>query len=839
MLTAAIITVSVVMSKPITEPWKEIHSYTKTGPAVAVSPDPLIQYRWSKDSDLINLQYYKSKPIAATSIPSDAFVGLESLKTDHVNVTCLKPGKIFIEFGTERASWMEWKTNTSTAGVLAAIGEYNQPYTKKTLVPTVYDNNTYRLETNPQLYEGVRYGWIFQEEVKDFKPWKITSFELLSQIKPVNYTGSYNSTDNIINKIWYTGAYASRLNMNTNYFCSILIDRGDRVAIQGDGHPTMAAALVAFSGSESLVFTELNNTDSAEHPVVDQGILAYPLYWTMTANDYFWASGNVTGYIRYRSSIKKIIDARVHDFGTKYLTWMGWDDRVDNGWCNPCNMEATLSLKGLVVKAVNDFSKALSGAGDQVTSEEYEKIGKNLTSIMREDTPEGKPWYTTYGLHAISNAINAGVAKPSEFDDIFHQNFNNSITICSWSPFNSYYILQALGNMGKMDYAMAMMRLCWGQLFELNEGCFWELYSPEWNSFMKFGDKAPTRPSYCHPWSDGPTHFLTWFHSGIRQLSPGHHEIAIVPSFSESNKDVEGKIMTSFGEVETKIISDNFGNWEIQITSNVKGIVAIPTSFGSCQVRDVKINKIDAMKFLSTRTNFPTLSEYEIETRNIFEIESGMTTVLVSFGDDCHQIIDKVITDEGIPHFPPFPVPKYKTTGSVDTKTTGFNWMKHYGKSGYVLYAYKNGNDISMMPSWANVSFYAGGTMPRTFIGSTLNEPMYLQDPEDPEGERKLGLIGVPLSDGQQGIVIDVNVTTKTHYRATVYIAAGPGNSSAIRTMDLLGNMITPTPYIDDATRGVYYTVKKRDSAGVRFRVMGQNGGLFVSAVFIDPLAEE
>ena len=86
-------------------------------------------------------------------------------------------------------------------------------------------------------------------------------------------------------------------------FNSILIDRGDRVSIQGDGHPTMAAALSAFGspdvygspflllfsfrtltswcGHESryeLVHTMLKKTDSgcANHTacnVVDDGLM--------------------------------------------------------------------------------------------------------------------------------------------------------------------------------------------------------------------------------------------------------------------------------------------------------------------------------------------------------------------------------------------------------------------------------------------------------------------------------------------------------------------------------------------------------------------------------------
>ena len=51
------------------------------------------------------------------------------------------------------------------------------------------------------------------------------------------------------------------------------------------------------------------------------------------------------------------------------------------------------------------------------------------------------------------------------------------MTVCSWSPFNQYWILQALGNMNKMDYALASIRMCWGTQLQLGKGCFYELYS--------------------------------------------------------------------------------------------------------------------------------------------------------------------------------------------------------------------------------------------------------------------------------------------------------------------------------------------------------------------------
>lgn len=106
-----------------------------------------------------------------------------------------------------------------------------------------YANGIYRLETNDQLYEGVRFAWIiYDPDITSTNvstrgnttagaatPWKITGVRLQSQVRPVNYTGSFKASDAMLTGSWYSGAYGSRLNMMPYGFNSILIDRGDRV----------------------------------------------------------------------------------------------------------------------------------------------------------------------------------------------------------------------------------------------------------------------------------------------------------------------------------------------------------------------------------------------------------------------------------------------------------------------------------------------------------------------------------------------------------------------------------------------------------------------------------
>ena len=80
-------------------------------------------------------------------------------------------------------------------------------------------------------------------------------------------------------------------------------------------------------------------------------------------------------------------------------------------------------------------------------------------------------------------------------------------------------------------------------------------YSPEWAKFMKPGDKAPTRPSYCHPWADGVTHWLSQQVGGIRPLEPGYETFLAAPHLSPTTAEhahVSAAVGTPHGPVTVK-----------------------------------------------------------------------------------------------------------------------------------------------------------------------------------------------------------------------------------------------------------------------------------------------
>ena len=376
-----------VIAAPVTEPFPPFAEFNATGgPPVPHSEDPQVRYTWAPTADASELQLYRASPASISAHPPSSFSGVAAANAagGSLDIGVLAPGYLRLDFGEERAAWLEFASadlaalldgdRAVVAGVRASVSEYDFPWQGKTRAPVRYNGtagspaaptNTFRLEPNAQLYEGLRYAWIFFDPPRGAPAAaaeaagaagaaprrapaaaaeaagaagaaprrapaaaatplaRLAGIAAVSRAKPLSYTGAFDSSDETLARSWYTGAYGVRLNMNGGDFGSILMERGDRVSIQGDGHPTMAASLVAFGssvpgqGAFPLVKEMLNKTDSGCKGchVVDDSLMSYPVLWCMSVLDYFWASGDGATLDRLAPDMQHILDDAVKSFG--------------------------------------------------------------------------------------------------------------------------------------------------------------------------------------------------------------------------------------------------------------------------------------------------------------------------------------------------------------------------------------------------------------------------------------------------------------------------------------------------------------------------------------------
>jgi alpha-L-rhamnosidase len=887
------------------EPFPYLHDYCADClHDIPESPDPLVSYTWSASVNTSQLQIYRiHQPTSYKVIPSDAiskndlerFFSIspasQNSSTSSNTSAITRPSSlaslkiyrnciIVLDWGVERAAWFELQIIVPpTAQVLASISEFNEPYPGKTKALTHYGNHTYRLETNEELYEGVRFSFVHitfvndgiqhqyrsqhNTEVNHYSPPRveIRDVSLVAKIKPVAYTGRFHSSNTQLTQAWYTGAYGVRLNMEANGFNSVLVERGDRVAIQGDGHPTIDTALVAFPALGMIKYVLLQ-TDSSRQHVVDDSIMAYPLYWCLSAMDYYWASGDQDFFVnRLYPDIQLLLDKRINDFLDPNLdiTWFGWDDRVGNGWCyhsnDKCNREAHLSFAALVIRVCNDFSRALHASRQTDLANHYFHQSTRLGQLLRQvlEYPHD------LGVHAAANVLNAvGLASVNETQYWMLTTLNDPVTICSFSQFNQYWILQAFGNVGDvhaMERALESIKLCWGPMMKLGKGCFWELSSPEWLRFLKDGDSAPHLPSYCHPWASGVTAWLTHVLGGLFPLQPGYNAFAAIPYVSATHPYVSTSMATPSGYISVNETLNDDLSVEILIDSACPGIVGLRSdvlgydgTIHPLEVESVMVNNRPANAI--SQSHVRRLLGNRAITREAYSFfllpQDG--NHLVSAKYQSHHTVNSqheslTGNDRRISSATPFPKLWYPATTALDRTSQG-DGLIEYGQDGYVLFGCnESSRDVVQLPPYiANLTVIRHGfpgyvEVEREFIGYSDTNPSFL--PLTGQLRRsiaKRGLGRINLNDMGAGdlncLLMDVKISEefKSTFRLSVYSVANSSiNKHAIRVMDGdTFNVIAPTPLIDDYGEGVWWTVQYNNSIRLKFLDMK---GIFLSAV--------
>jgi hypothetical protein len=474
-------------------PWPWLHGGAFSKLPRAASLDPMVQYAWPSAVDTSKLQLYN---VSARTIVADRRSSFDGLSSPAAGgpIKVKGQGCLLLDFGEENAGWLEFDAQGLPAAkdVLMSISEYNEPDIlnsgTKTAPATklLGSGHGYRLVLNPLLYEGVRFGWIC---VQNFTTaWTLTDIRLVAQTKPQGYVGSFASSEALLDRIWYTGAYVVRANLGPANFGSILINRGDRTTWAGDAHPAQAAALVAFGNyefvNESLVTT---GTNAGCVACPDCGIETYNAYWMLSVVDYVRYSNDTGALQAFADNIDAKLDhavmvlqkiangtMRMGSMNSTYtMNFAGWDERLGAGFEDPDQVEVHRLYKALIIRCANEAGKLLRPLGHPFSKKWLEQarlLSENLGDI------------TKWGLHSVSDLINADATMETPFlssadkATMAATHFNASAQICSFSPFNGYFLLQALGNLGLAEEALFSVLHCWGGMIELGGSMFWEIF---------------------------------------------------------------------------------------------------------------------------------------------------------------------------------------------------------------------------------------------------------------------------------------------------------------------------------------------------------------------------
>jgi alpha-L-rhamnosidase len=658
----------------------------RSGPANPLSPDPLVNYSWSSPKADDDLQSYPLRPVSC-NVDNAANFDMSRFKKDNV-ITVKGKGEIRFDFGQTNAGWLEFESDDLVDSVTLSISEYNEPaivnngavHRFKTLAPVKY-GHTYRLELNPQLYEGVRFGWI--HVLTHHGIWHIKNFRVQCQIKPTNYMGSFACSDPELTRIWYTGAYTVKLNILKDYLGAILIERQDRFSWTGDAYVAQAASMVAF-GNYDFVKKNINYTSTQ-----DNGIASYALYWVLSLIDYVNYTGDVDFARKYLANATGKLDKAYQNFGkSPRLEFYGWDERLGAGFENANNPESQRAYSMLSIRTWLEYGKLMKQLGNNDLAKKY--IGYANEKIAEERSKNN--WQTDFALHSAADAINTGLLTPNESATFFSANFTDRVNRISYSPFNEYFIVGALAKMRKYDDAISAVKDCWGGQIKYGGTTFFEVYRPSWNAITGKNGAVPnnqcTYTSLTHPWSAGVTKWLSEEILGIKPLEPGFKTFEIVPHLADTMTVVKGSTPTGSGTVTAGFDLKTGRSTVIIPEGSVAKRVAIPLGTNTAKTLYLDGKLIWNGKLVN-RT-FHNKIEVKDGYLNIADLSAGKYDFKVIYSAAYHKQRPKA----------ELPWQYVINDFKQDSLTSG-KWTGHYGREGYVLLNQtEKGKNVQKLPPY-------------------------------------------------------------------------------------------------------------------------------------------
>ena len=335
--------------------------------------------------------------------------------------------------------------------------------------------------------------------------------------RDLDYKGSFECSDEKLNKIWQVAAYTVHLNMQEYLWDGI---KRDRLVWIGDMHTEVQTILSVF-GNHQIIKDSLDITKN-DTPVElwMNNIPTYSLWWIWMHHDLLRQVGDIE-YLKeqkeYMVALTKRLLPLVDENGCENLP-----ERRFLDWPNHENKEGEhAGLQGIVKITFERLADMLAVLDEDELSDECAKIAQR----MNNHTPDPNGSKQGASMLAIS-----GIVDPKEINEKFLAPGGAK----GYSTFFGYYLLQAKALAGDFVGALNDIRAYWGAMLDLGATTFWEDFNLDWveNSAPidelvpegkrdihgDFGAYCYTlfRHSLCHGWSSGPCPYMTHYVLGIR-----------------------------------------------------------------------------------------------------------------------------------------------------------------------------------------------------------------------------------------------------------------------------------------------------------------------------------
>ena len=401
---------------------------------------------------------------------------------------------------------------------------------------------------------------------------------------PVEYKGSFESSDTLLNRIWETGAYTMHLCMQDDIWDAPKRDRGWWV-----GDFDVGGRVINNVFADHFLVEDTMTRLIGESPVTEQvnTIPGYSALWITALAEY------------YRHTDAKDFLASVHTRLLELLKLMdsGFDER--NVFVNPQKQwlfvdwspglyadtpEARQATQIEYFRAYKEGSFLLRELGDNANADHYEQRAAALRAAT--NTYLRDPSTGTYGSRWQTNAmaIVSGLATPDQYPALW-DNVLKNVAQDRWdspviSPYYNYYVVSAMAQAGHRPEALQWIRTYWGGMLAEGATSFWEAYDLRWpkgnfHVSLQADGTSGYFVSLAHGWSSGPTAWLMEQVLGINPTSAGFSNVTIRPDLIDLSW-ARGSEPTPNGPIKVDIKNDGTFHFALDLPPSVDADILIP-----------------------------------------------------------------------------------------------------------------------------------------------------------------------------------------------------------------------------------------------------------------------
>lgn len=380
----------------------------------------------------------------------------------------------------------------------------------------------------------------------------------------IEYKGSFSCSNDLLTKIWQTGAYTVHLNMQNYLWDGI---KRDRLVWVGDMHPETSTIQAVF-GYDDCVPKSLDLIREETPPEQWMNTIpTYSMWWIKIHHDWFMQNGDLEYLKEQKQYLLKLLEnlfAQINEDGTnkienKFIDW----PTADN------NKAGEAGVHALLVTSITAGQSLCMTLGEDEIAKKCEEALKILSKYL----PDNDNVKQAASLLVLCGLLDAKKTNES----VLSVNPARGL-----STFLGYYVLKARAQAGDIKGCIDLIQSYWGAMINLGATTFWEDFNLDWlENATRIDEIVPEgksdihgdnggycykgfRHSLCHGWASGPTAWMSEYILGVKVVEAGCKKIEIKPNLVDLDW-VEGTYPTPYGVIKIKHTKTADGKIETKI----------------------------------------------------------------------------------------------------------------------------------------------------------------------------------------------------------------------------------------------------------------------------------